>query len=109
MAKCEFETEMQIDDAVKLIVNRVLKGSVSASLEDESIIEGATSRCHILVFERYSIIGSNRLSLSVTLFQELGESTKITAITSGGSQAMLFKINTFGEESFLDDFMAIFS
>ena len=28
--------------------------------------------------------------------------TTVTAITSGGSQAMFFKINTFGEESFLD-------
>lgn len=26
----------------------------------------------------------------------------LTAITAGGSQAMFFKLNTFGEEAFLD-------
>ena len=29
-------------------------------------------------------------------------SSSSSAITSGGSQAMLFKINTFGEEAFLE-------
>ena len=27
---------------------------------------------------------------------------RLTAITSGGSQAMFFKLNTFGEEAFLE-------
>lgn len=27
---------------------------------------------------------------------------RLSAITSGGSQAVLFKINTWGEEAFLD-------
>lgn len=47
-------------------------------------------------------MGSNRVSLNVTLFQNENEPVKISAITSGGSQAMLFKINTFGESAFLD-------
>ncbi len=34
--------------------------------------------------------------------QEQKENRKASAITSGGSQAMFFKINTFGEEAFLD-------
>ena len=31
-----------------------------------------------------------------------GEELFLSAITSGGSQAMFFKINTWGEEAFLD-------
>jgi hypothetical protein len=31
-----------------------------------------------------------------------GDRIALTAITSGGSQAVLFKINVFGEEAFLD-------
>ena len=31
-----------------------------------------------------------------------GEDLFLSVITSGGSQAMIFKINTWGEESFLD-------
>jgi hypothetical protein len=51
--------------------------------------------------ERYSMIGGNRVSLNITLIGN-GNNLFISGITSGGSQAVLFKINTFGEESFLD-------
>ena len=40
--------------------------------------------------------------MSVTLFQGEDGAIHLSAITSGGSQAMFFKINTFGEEAFLD-------
>lgn len=59
-------------------------------------------RTSVRVFERYSTTGGNRVSLSVTLFQVDDGSIRISAITSGGSQAMFFKMNTFGEEAFLD-------
>lgn len=52
--------------------------------------------------ERYSAMGGNRVSLNITLFQNGNGPVKLSAITSGGSQAMLFKINTFGESAFLD-------
>ena len=54
------------------------------------------------VFERYSYMGGNRVSLNVTLFQVGDGPVELSAITSGGSQAMFFKINTLGEEAFLD-------
>ena len=53
------------------------------------------------MFERYSYAGGNRVSMNVTLFQS-GELICLAAITSGGSQAMFFKVNTWGEETFLD-------
>lgn len=46
-------------------------------------------------------MGSNRVSLSVTMVGQ-GGNIFVSAITSGGSQAVFFKINTFGEEAFLD-------
>jgi len=46
-------------------------------------------------------MGGNRVSLSVTLFGK-GDTVHLSAITAGGSQALFFKINTFGEEAFLD-------
>lgn len=54
------------------------------------------------VFERYSYTGGNRLSLNVTLFQGESGAIRISAIAAGGSQAMFFKVNTWGEEAFLD-------
>ena len=76
--------------------------SSTASLEDASDFVTADSRCSVRVFERYSYAGNNRVSLSVTLFQNGDGPIHLSAITSGGSQAMFFKINTFGEEAFLD-------
>ena len=57
-------------------------------------------RCAVRVYERYSAMGGNRVSMAVTLVGN-GQNLFLSAITSGGSQAMLFKINTWGEESFL--------
>ena len=42
------------------------------------------------------------VSLNVTLFQNGEEPVHLSAITAGGSQAVFFKLNTFGEEAFLD-------
>ncbi len=49
------------------------------------------------------MIGGNRLSLTLTLFQNGDSPIRLSAITAGGSQAVFFKVNTLGEESFLDD------
>ena len=37
-----------------------------------------------------------------TLFQSGDGPVQMSAITAGGSQALFFKINTWGEEAFLD-------
>ena len=52
-------------------------------------------------------MGSNRVSLSVTLYEGRDGTIHLSAITSGGSQAMFFKINTFGEQAFLDKLAAV--
>lgn len=101
MAKLETTISGDFDEILKRIENGIVNGSVSASLEDTSDFYDGDARCSVRVFERYSWSGSNRVSLSVTLFQS-GETIKMSAITSGGSQAVFWKVNTFGEEAFLD-------
>lgn len=109
MAKLETTLTGSIDRWADKIREGILQGSVSASLEDESAFSSADEqcRCRVLVFERYSMAGGNRLSLSVTLFQDGTGDTACSAITAGGSNAALFKLNTWGEESFLDCFRAV--
>ncbi len=102
MAKLERELNSDFNELLNRIERGIMNGSATASLEDFSDFIGANARCSVRVFERYSAMGSNRVSLNVTLFQNENEPVKISAITSGGSQAMLFKINTFGESAFLD-------
>ena len=55
----------------------------------------------VRVYERYSMTGGNRLSMTLTLVGD-GDKIYLSGITAGGSQGMLFKFNTFGEEAFLD-------
>ena len=47
------------------------------------------------------MVGGNRLSLNLTVFQDETGEIRLSAIASGGSNAMFFKINTWGEEAFL--------
>ena len=85
MAKIERSINEDFDQLLSNIENGILNGSMSATLEDASDFQSGTARCSVRVFERYSYAGGNRVSL-----------------TAGGSQAVFFKINTLGEEAFLD-------
>ena len=102
MAKLEHTFYGNFDEMLVRIVNGIMKGSASASLEDSSDFRSGDARCSVRVFERYSYAGGNRVSMSVTLFQNGNDAIHLSAITSGGSQAMFFKVNTWGEETFLD-------
>lgn len=102
MAKLEKKIEGNFDDILKKIEKGILEGSISATLEDSSDFIVGKSKCSVRVFERYSAIGSNRVSLSVTVFQNNNSEIYVSAIASGGSQGILFKVNTLGEEAFLN-------
>ena len=107
MAKLEHTLQGDFDSLLHRIENGVVSGSLSASLEESSDFSDNGARCSVRVFERYSYTGGNRVSMNVTLFQSGDGPVRITAITSGGSQALFFKINTFGEEAFLDTLRGI--
>ena len=77
--------------------------SWSADLEAGSDFREGSALCSVRVFERYSMVGGNRLSLTLTLFQNGDSPIRLSAITAGGSQAVFFKVNTLGEEAFLDE------
>lgn len=102
MAKLEQTLHGDFDQILERIETGILNGSMSASLEDSSDFRSGQARCSVRVFERYSYAGGNRVSLSVTLFQNGNDEIHLSAITAGGSQAVFFKINTWGEEAFLD-------
>ena len=102
MAKLEETFYGDFDDLLNRIEGGIQPGSSSASLEDSSDFYGGDSRRSVRAFQRYSRSGGNRLRTNATLFQAGNGPIQLSAITSGGSQAMFFKVNTLGEESFLD-------
>ena len=106
MAKYEKHLTGNFDEVLNAVTDGVLNGSMSASYEDGSDWTNGTVRCAVRVFERYSYMGGNRVSMNVTLVGN-GRDLFLSAITSGGSQAAFFKLNTLGEESFLEKLVEI--
>lgn len=108
MAKYETVLTGDFDTLLDRIESGICSGSLTASLEDGSDFGSYTvgARCAVRVFERYSYSGKNRVSLSVTLFEADGK-IHLCAVTSGGSQAMFLKFNTFGEDAFLKKLIEI--
>ena len=107
MAKFERTITGDFDDVLDRLHRGILEGSSSASYEDGSDWEKDDVKCAVRVYERYSAFGGNRVSLNVTLVGTDGD-LFLTGITSGGSQAVFFKINTVGEDAFLDCLIGLF-
>ena len=101
MAKLERRLRGNFNQVLSALDKGIMEGSMSASYEDGSDYRVGSVRCAVRVYERYSYLGGNRVSLNLTLVGE-GEDLFLSAITSGGSQAMFFKLNTLGEGAFLD-------
>lgn len=101
MAKYEKHFKGDFYTVLSQINHGILSNSMSASYEDGSDWTNGNIRCAVRVYERYSMIGGNRVSMNVTLVGN-SDDLFLSAITSGGSQAVIFKLNTFGEEAFLD-------
>jgi len=108
MAKLERSITGDFDTILRRVDEAVLGGSLTASLEEISEFRDGSSRCSVRVYERYSWLGSNRVSMTVTLFQGFSGRLWLSAVTSGGSQAAFFKLNTWGEEAFLDTIRHLF-
>ncbi len=100
MAKYERRLRGNFDQVLR-VANEAIMQSMSATLEDSSDANFGEVRVAVRVYERYSWTGGNRVSLNLTLVGE-SDNLFVSAISSGGSQAMFFKINTWGEASFLE-------
>ena len=101
MAKYEKTFEGDLDQFLSAVGASIVDQSATASVIDSSDVMVGATRVAVRVYERYSSFGGNRVSLNLTAAACEGW-VFVNAIASGGSQAMFFKINTAGEESFLD-------
>lgn len=98
------QLEATLSGSLKEIVSEfhdAVNKNLSTNIEGKAEFEIEGSRCWVRVYERYSLIGGNRVSLSLIFF-EVGDVIKLSAVASGGSQALFYKFNTFGEEAFLN-------
>lgn len=104
MAKYTCQLQGTMQQFCHFLKDELIRSSFSASLEEEDYYQIHDVNVRTLVFERYSYTGKNRLSLTINV-AEYQNRIRVTAISSGGSQGMFFKINTFGEDAFLEKFI----
>jgi hypothetical protein len=100
MAHYEQVVDGDVDALVAYLDQKIPAGSVTAKLEDRGDYRLGDARMVVRVYERYSAIGGNRVSLCISVLA-VGNQMSISAVSSGGSQAMFWKLNTFGESAFL--------
>lgn len=101
MAKYERRFQGNFSEVLRFCEQTIEEGSTTISLEDQSNYTQGDTSVAVRVYERYSWTGSSRVSLSLTLVGANDE-LFVSLIASGGSQALVFKINTFGETAFLE-------
>ncbi|NLT57909.1 MAG: hypothetical protein GXX99_02980 [Clostridiales bacterium] len=105
MAKYERRLVGNFDAVLRLCETTVMQGSLTASYEGGSDVADGDLRVAVRVFERYSGFSGSRVSLNLTLVGG-GEQLFLSAIASGGSRAVLFKLDTVGETNFLETLRA---
>lgn len=101
MAKIDCVLCGDFDTILNDLTNTVLSSSASASLEEQSDFCDNDCRLSVRTFERFSYFGRNRVSLTIVLMKSQ-DAIFLTVSAAGGSSAIFFKINTIGEENFLD-------
>ena len=89
MAKYERHLNGNFDSLLQTLDSEILGRSISATFQGGSDFIIGDVRCAVRVYERYSIIGSNRLAANITLLGN-GDDLYLSVISSGGSQAVFF-------------------
>ena len=102
--ECTFPSAYSFDDILQYFHAHLTKNH--GEYTGGSDYASGRVRVAVRVYERYSWSGGNRVSMSMTLAGR-GDELFLSAITSGGSQAMFFKVNTWGEEAFLDTLLDV--
>jgi hypothetical protein len=100
MATYAVKTSGDLDALAERLKHGVLIRSISSSFEGGTEFRSGNARCLMYVFERYSALGGNRVSLSVTFFQGDDSMIHIAASATGGGSG-IYKIVPWGENSFL--------
>lgn len=100
MAKLIREFKGNFDEVVEYSKESIFESNKTATLEHEVYHDINGVKQALIVFEKFSFIGGNRVSLTLNIIS-VNEDISLVAITSGGSQAIFYKINTVGEEDFL--------
>ena len=106
MAKYTTTVGGSLNELVAYIKHNESRMGSTITLGEEITGTADSVKYWVGTYERYAVLGENRVSLNVMLI-EYSEGVKVIATASGGSQAAFFKINHWSEDNFLNDFVSI--
>lgn len=101
--ECMIPGGYDFDETLKFFHDHLSNSSVTASYEDGSDYRAGNLRVAVRVYERYTLMGDNRLSMTVTLASG-GENIFASAITAAGGVGLV-KFWGWGEDSYLEHFI----
>ena len=105
MAKfeCVIPGTYGFEETLKYFHDYLSTSSLSSSYEDGSDFRTEKMKVAVRVYEKYTILGENRLSMTVTLATD-GTDIYATAITAAGSGGFV-KVWAWGEDGYLEHFI----
>lgn len=106
MSKYSGYVKLSVDEIVVVVRNAILNETITGSLEDEHITWVGGKKVYTQVFEKYSMAGGNRMSLTINYYEQDG-CTEVMAIATGASQGAFLKLNFFSENWLISDFINI--
>ena len=93
---------VSFNEVYNFVIDNFSNLSISMTLESDLASNTVSDSVRLIIFERFSWFGNNRVSLSVLLVGN-DRQTKVTMVSSGGSQAVFFKFNRVGENNLLNE------
>lgn len=106
MAKVERFVKGDLDELREYVISGLSRLYVTFGVEDEFLGESNGHRYWLMAGEKYSAIGGNRMSINVTVIEE-DDNNHVMATSTGASQGVFIKINTWSESELLKDFANI--
>ena len=105
MAKfeCTLPGSYDFDEVLNYFHNHLSGSSFSSSYEDGSDFRRGSVKVAVRVYEKYTIMGDNRLSMTITLATD-GTDIFASAITAAGGGGFV-KVWGWGEDSYLEHFV----
>ncbi|MHA6259887.1 DUF6054 family protein [Sporosarcina sp. CAU 1771] len=92
MSVREFNVNISPTEAMGIIKNEVIQGSISGTLVDSYVRTVDEYQFFVFILEKYYMRSSNRASLTVTIDNFDGE-TKVHAVASGGGEGVFFRFD----------------
>lgn len=99
MAVREFRVNITPTEAMSIIKNEVIQGSITGTLIDSYARTAGEYEVFVFVLEKYYMRSSNRASLAVTIDNFEGE-TKVHAVASGGGEGAFFRFDWGASRNF---------